>query len=291
MTTPLTFAICSNRPDQLRPAVERLLRLLRPEDQLIVVADLPTPGGIGHLVGSARHDPRVRVLGNGTNLGLSHSRNRAMKEAVHRHLVFLDDDITTSPATVTALRATLADGAHVAGTRITADLQGRHRPWFLAPGQLHYLGCHRPGHPASIWGGCFALDIEHARLLGVTFQEHLGRTASTLSSAEDTTLVRDLVEHGATSVTMHSVEVTHQIPAARLCLTYLLRRAYWQGRSEVRRGTALPGLRKEWRRNRTGSGTVLRLVLALLYTSAVALGAGRELVRRPAPAHHLSGEA
>lgn len=75
-------------------------------------------------------------------------------------------------------------------TRITADLQGRRTPWWLTAGQLHYLGSHHPDLPASIWGGCFALDRDHARLLGLDFDSRLGRVGNNLASAEDTTLVQ-----------------------------------------------------------------------------------------------------
>ena len=275
----LTITICSNRPAQLCAAVERLAGSLSPSDHLLVIVDLPEDADDFHLIGTIGAHSRMRVLRNGANLGLSHSRNRALAEVATRHLVFLDDDITPTPDALDRLRHALAAGAHVAGTRITADLQGQSWPWFLTRGQLHYLGCHDPVGPATIWGGCFALDVEYARLLAVTFDERLGRTARTLNSAEDTTFVRELTLRGAAAAILHDTEVTHQIPAHRLRMAYLLRRAYWQGRSETRRGTPIGGLRKEWRRNRaTGTLRGPRLVLPLLYTGAVGLGAGRQLL-------------
>jgi glycosyltransferase involved in cell wall biosynthesis len=274
----LTFTICSNRPAQLCAAVARLRVLLAPGDHLLVVVDLPDDDDV-HLISAIGSDLRIRVLRNGANLGLSRSRNRAMAEAASRFLVFLDDDITSTPETLDQLRSTLAAGAQIVGTRITADLQGRSRPWYLTRGQLHYLGCHDPAGPATIWGGCFAVDVDYARRLTVTFDERLGRTAGTLNSAEDTTFVRELTRLGAAQVILHGTEVTHQIPAHRLRLAYLLRRAYWQGRSETCRGTPLGGLRKEWRRNHgAGPSDGLRAVLALLYIVAVGLGIGRQLV-------------
>ncbi|MGW2397146.1 glycosyltransferase family 2 protein [Kitasatospora sp. NPDC001664] len=273
---PLTLAMCSNRASLLPAAAERLRRLLGPDDQLLLVVDTAADQRIHRLLGPAARDERARVLFNGRNIGLSYSRNLAMKEAVTRHLLFLDDDIVATRAAIEHVRAALAVGAHVVGTRITADLQGRRAPGFLTDGQLHYLGSHHPDLPASIWGGCFALDLDHARLLGVGFDEHLGRTGHTLSSAEDTTLVRQLVARGATDTVLDYVEVRHLIPADRLRLRYLLRRAYWQGRSEVRRRTAAQGLAKEWKRNRS----VGRPALALLYTGAVLVGELHEVLDR-----------
>ncbi|GIH68790.1 glycosyltransferase family 2 protein [Sphaerimonospora thailandensis] len=284
MSIALTIAVCSNRPATLPGAVDRILPLLDPEDWLLVVLDHPGSGPAAEVIGAAAQDGRVRLLHNGANLGLSASRNRALKEAPTRCLLFLDDDISPNTEALRAVRAALANGKHVVGTRITADLQGQQPPWFLSPGQLHYLGCHHPARPASIWGGCFGLDIAHARMLGVAFDERLGRVGASLASAEDTTFVRTLTDRGATAAVLYDTAVTHLIPAHRLRLHYLLRRAYWQGRSEVRRGNTRSGLRKEWQRNRPHhpARQPRQTALALFYTAAVTVGAVRELlVRRP----------
>lgn len=284
---PLTIAVCSNRPALLRGAVARLATLLTSRDHLMVVADVPDDVFDLLLLDAIGQDPRIRILRNGANLGLSYSRNRAMKETTTRHVVFLDDDIIATSVALEHIRAALAAGTHVVGTRITADLRGRSQPWFLSRGQLHYLGCHDPARPATIWGGCLAFDVEYARLLAVTFDERLGRTARTLNSAEDTTFIRELTRRGAAQAILHDVEVTHQIPDHRLRLVYLLRRAYWQGRSEARRGTPLQGLRKEWRRNHaTGTLHGRRRVLPLVYTTAVGLGVARQLLNH---AHAVAG--
>ncbi|MEV7925422.1 glycosyltransferase [Kitasatospora sp. NPDC088779] len=283
MTLPLTLAVCSNRPRQLRAALLRFGHLLGPDDQLLAVVDTTVDAATAHSL--AQTTPRAALLFNRATVGLSYSRNLALKEAPTRHVVFLDDDIVPAASAVEDLRAALEAGAHVAGTRITADLQGRRAPWWLTDGQLHYLGSHHPARPASIWGGCFAVDRDHARLLGIDFDSRLGRVGTNLASAEDTTLVRQLAALGATTTVLHDTQVHHLIPTRRLRVGYLLRRAYWQGRSEVRRGTVATGLHKEWARNRSGGRGLRPAVLAALYTSAVLTGIGHELLdqarRRP----------
>ncbi|WP_053650489.1 glycosyltransferase [Streptomyces sp. XY431] len=283
MTVPLTVAVCSNRLGLLPAALDRLPGLLGPDDHLVVVVDTAADATTQRRLAQTA-DRRRTVFFNGATIGLSYSRNLALKEAPTRHVVFVDDDIVPTTAAIEHLRSTLADGAHVAGTRITADLQGRRTPWWLTAGQLHYLGSHHPDLPASIWGGCFALDRDHARLLGLDFDSRLGRVGNNLASAEDTTLVRRLTALGATTAVLHDTQVRHLIPAHRLRPGYLLRRAYWQGRSEVRRRTARAGLHKEWRRNRSGGPGTRPAVLALLYTAAVLTGIGRELLE-PARSH------
>ncbi|MEU3567030.1 glycosyltransferase [Kitasatospora sp. NPDC036755] len=278
MSVPLTLAMCSNRPSQLGDAVHRLRDLLGAEDHLLVVVD--TAVDTATAVSLPQSSARLTALFNGTTAGLSYSRNRVLKEAPTRHIVFVDDDIVPTLDAIESLRAVLANGTHVAGTRITADLQGRRPPWWLTPGQLHYLGSHHPGRPASIWGGCFALDRDHTRLLGVDFDDRLGRIGTSLASAEDTTFVRQLIALGATATVLDNTEVHHLIPAHRLRPGYLVRRAYWQGRSEVRRRTATSGLRKEWNRNRSSGPGGRPAALALLYSAAVLTGIAHELLDR-----------
>jgi hypothetical protein len=66
------------------------------------------------------------------------------------------------------------------------------------------------------------------------------------------------------------------IDPSRLTLAYLLRRAFWQGRSEVRRHDTRHGISKEWERNRSGG----RLALAVLYMASVLSGVCWEAVAR-----------
>ncbi|MFJ7275474.1 glycosyltransferase family 2 protein [Kitasatospora sp. NPDC098663] len=278
MSVPLTLAMCSNRPDLLLTALDRLHGILGPDDHLLVVVDTAADAATRRRL--TQPSNRRTVHFNGTTIGLSHSRNLALKEAPTRYVVFVDDDIAPTATAVDNLRTALTGGAHVAGTRITADLQGHRTPRWLTAGQLHYLGSHHPDLPASIWGGCFALDRDHLHLLGIDFDSRLGRVGTNLVSAEDTTLVRQLAALGATTAVLHTTQVHHLIPAHRLRPSYLLRRAYWQGRSEVRRGTTASGLHKEWTRNRSGGRGARPAALALLYTAAVLTGIGHELLNQ-----------
>ncbi|MGH3830355.1 MAG: glycosyltransferase family 2 protein [Pseudonocardiaceae bacterium] len=268
----MTIAICSNRPVLLFEAIARTLRIVDHGDRVMAVMDTDTTS-----MGWAFVHPALRIVYNGRNRGLAYSRNRVLEECETRHVIFVDDDIVLTTAVVDGLRGVLGRGADVAGVRITADFQGRQIPWLLTIGQLHYLGVHNPAGPASIWGGCIAVDIARARLLGVDFDERLGRVGSKLSSAEDTTFVRQMLLRGAAQVVLDEPQVTHRIPPERLKFRYLIRRAYWQGRSEVRRGDARQGLLKEWGRNRQAGGARCHgTALAIIYVGAVMIGLAHE---------------
>ena len=60
---------------------------------------------------------------------------------------------------------------------------------------------------------------------------------------------------------------------------YIIKRAFWQGRSEIRRKNLRAGLKKEWQRQ-VGDRPIMnrRWLLAILYTSFVYLGAVFEAV-------------
>ncbi len=161
----VTIAICSNRPGDLAAAVDRTAGFMTVDDHLLIVADMPAE----KLPALPAAAVALRVICNGSNRGLAFSRNEAMKASPTRYLLFLDDDIAPSAVALDRMRGALAAGAHVVGTRITADFQGRPRPWFLTAGQLHYLGSHDPARPASIWGGSFGVDLGQVRPLGVSF--------------------------------------------------------------------------------------------------------------------------
>jgi glycosyltransferase involved in cell wall biosynthesis len=267
----LTLAICSNRPDLVGDAVQNACAATLADDAVLVMLD-------GVSLATRLTEPRVTVLENEANRGLAYSRNRVLKECETRHAVFIDDDIRVTAETVAAARTALAEGVSVVGVRITADLQNRSAPWYLTSGQLHYLGCHDATAPASIWGGFLALDVEKVRLLGVEFDERLGRTAGTLASGEDTSFVREMVGRGA----RHEIvagEAVHLVRADRLTLSYLMRRALWQGRTEYRRCDVRAGVRKEWRRNwRADCSLPRRAALVLLYGTCVLYGVLSEVV-------------
>jgi len=273
---PITLVICSNRPERSAAAIARIPPLLGSQDFLLIIADIRADQIPEQVIRTAASESRARLLCNGQNLGLAHSRNKALKETTTRHLIFIDDDIFPTAQALHGLRGALAAGAGIVGARIDADFQGRPAPWFLTPGQLHYLGSHDPAQPASIWGGSFGIDVEQALMLGISFDENLGRVGDDLASAEDTTFVRALTAQGVRGEILHHVHTRHLIDSSRLTLAYLLRRAFWQGRSEVRRHDTRHGISKEWQRNRSGG----RLALAVLYTASVLSGACWEAVMR-----------
>jgi Glycosyl transferase family 2 len=273
MGTPLSIAMCSNRPQKLANAAW-LLDCTAVGDEVLLVVDLaPGPAETNVLTGLASRG--VRVLSNGANRGLSHSRNQALARCAHRHLVYVDDDIVVGRETVEAIRTAVSAGAGIVGVWLEPTFIGP-PSWWLSGGQYHYLGVHHTVEQAKTWGACMAVDTKLAQQIGLTFRNDLGRRGNSLRSGEDTAFLADLRAAGASERFLRDSVAAHQVPPERSRLRYLLRRSWWQGRSEVCRSTALSSLRKEWRRavapGPAAASVGRRYLLSLLYTGAVLSG-------------------
>jgi glycosyltransferase involved in cell wall biosynthesis len=279
--TGLSFAVCTNRPANLGNAVS-VARALRESDELLVIVDLApeeVPPGLG---GELPSLSRVRILQNPGNSGLSYGRNRALEVCTNVTLVFVDDDVTVSAATVEAIRVACNEGTGIVGVLLVPQFRSARRRWWLNGGQYHYLGVHHRADSASPWGACMAVDAALASARGIRFREDLGRRRRRLQSGDDTTFLAELRAAGASQRILTHVSATHHISPERERLSYLLRRAWWQGRSERRRRSLLSALHKEWRRN-VGTGPAqatfaLRYTLGVLFVSAVAVGGLSEVL-------------
>jgi hypothetical protein len=270
----LSVAICTNRPRNIGNIVA-VADSLAAGDELLVMLDIAprdAPAGL-----SAELDrPGIRMLPNGANRGLSYSRNRALAECAHRILVFLDDDVTVSRDTLDRIRATAVQGAGIVGVRLVPVFPQATRPWWLTGGQYHYLGVHHQLNWAKTWGACMAVDADLANRRGIRFRDELGRRGQALQSGDDTTFLAELRAVGATEAFLTSVCAAHHVSPERQRLRYLMRRAWWQGRSERRRHSLGLAVVKEWRRNAgdgpAAAGPLRRSALAVAFVAAVVVG-------------------
>jgi glycosyltransferase involved in cell wall biosynthesis len=281
---PLTLALCSNRPGRIDRSYGEYLQSLGPSDHLLIVLDTEVTDEVRELAEAWCR--RATVVRNGANQGLSFSRNVALAYCPTPYLVFVDDDVTISHDVVEAIRQSFAEGAEIVGVRICGPQEGYRLPWYASEGQLHYLGVHPPNGPLRTWGACMGVDVGFARAQGISFRHDLGRRGGTLASGEETTFVSEMKFSGAREVFLDQVHVHHNFDQGRLSARYLFRRAYWQGRTEVRRDNVCGGVRKEWRRYTADAGlSDLRWSLALAYLGAFLFGVVAEVLARRWPRH------
>jgi glycosyltransferase involved in cell wall biosynthesis len=273
----ITLAICSNRIEHIRKHWQSNIEALETKDHFLIIIDLEKTDEVEELSRElSRHN--IKVIVNNFNCGLSYSRNLAIKYCQTRYIIFIDDDAIIYRNTINQIRKTLLEHYEVVGVKIVqpTDLS---LPWYISPGQLHYLGIHNEDARPSTWGTCMAIDTEFVHLFGLSFREDLGRRGTALQSGDDTSFIKEMKKYGARESILESVYVVHDIDRKRVCLTYILRRSYWQGRSEYRRKNIIQGFRKEWLRYLSSKYTFsVRIGLGLFYSSSFLAGVIIELV-------------
>ena len=270
----LTVVVCTCRLESAVRCCRQIRSCLSPADLILVVLDCADDTSA---LRSELAECGAETICNVTNLGLSYSRNLALEVATLRHIMFVDDDVWLNYEVVDGVRAAFASGSAVVGVRLLPSAKVDLDRWFLTPSQFHYLGIHRSDRKANTWGACMGVDASVVRSNGLTFKENLGRAGTGLQSGDDTTLIRELVRCGERESFLDGLSVEHRFDPKRVQLYYLVRRAYWQGRSEVRRSNALRGLWKEVRRN-CDTDSVRGLLLAFLYVGSVVGGISFELL-------------
>jgi hypothetical protein len=277
-TVSISLCVCSARPELVAAKIGAWRGALACGDEILVVFDTPRDPTRGwtcpHAADSGTH---VNAVWLGAARGLSPARMRALELASSRHVLFMDDDAVAPAATLEAIRRALAGGARAVGVRLEPAFESCTRPWYLTDGVLHYVGVHSESTLGSVWGACFAVDREFARANGISFRPELGRRGRQLQSGDDSSFVQRIRECEGTVVFLPGASAIHSIGAKKCSLGYLLRRAWWQGRSEVRRGDWREGLVKELGRIRSSGSAPARLCIVPAFTGAVVAGMATEL--------------
>lgn len=222
------------RPESLSRALAALAAQQDPPDFEVLVVDNdaaphPAPALPSGLVGRVLLEPVP---------GAAAARNRGIREAGCPLLAMLDDDVVPEPGWLAALAAPVQAGrADLTGGRVVLDPQVP-RPRWLAPGIEGYLTAldlgdqERPLHEdETLLTASLLTRTSLLRDLG-GFDARLGPRGRTQLVADDVQLVRDLRKAGARATWVPTATVVHELPAARLRPTWLLRRAYLQGRSD-----------------------------------------------------------
>jgi hypothetical protein len=266
---PLVVAVCTHRVSGVAARWERNIAVLE-QGEFLVLIDAPYDAAAREFERQI-HARGGHFLCHGVNRGLSAGRNTVLDAFPEHSILFIDDDVELNAAAVDSIRAAFAGGAQIVGARLIPPEGQGPWPWFFTPGQLHLVAWHSPGRPIKTWGACMGIDSGFAHRHGLTFDPRLSRAGRQLVSGDDTTFVAAMKEAGAVERLLPDVAVVHDADRGRFTLRYLLRRAYWQGRTEVRRNQAWRGLKKEWSRYRTGP-----LFLALVYVVACAIGVAHE---------------
>lgn len=297
MTPYLTLALCThNHADRLRRTLADLKQLQHPSRPWeIVIVDNASRDETPDLLADPTWRPPgvpVRVVREAA-LGISHARNRALREAKGEYLVFLDDDETPDPAWLRvhqqAMETHMPDAL---GGRIEVLFENGARPPWLQDELLGFLG--KLDHGAERWlsdartpifTGNSAFRRAVFDRIGI-FDIQLGRRGDANFGGEDVDMYRRLLAAGCSVRWVPGAVIHHRIQTPKLRRRYFLELHYRQGRVEGARKRAASRLPPKYlyaqfaratyralqQRLRAGAAQSLRLEMNAAYFTGYILG-------------------
>ena len=284
----LTVCVCTNRIQHAMAQLELIAESFRAVRNVLIVID--GPHDCADLADNLRE---LGIRGQIQQLwqapGLSECRNHAMRRSRTRFLLFIDDDALPEVDALREAASELARGAAVVGARLVPSV-GVRFPWYVTHGQYHLLGVHSPhSDQTPIWGAFMGIDTLFVAEHALRFSRELGRSRGGLQSGDDSSFIQHVRASGGLSLVLKRIAVVHNFCASRLSMRYLVRRSWWQGRSEVRRQSVTAGLLKEVRRNLAAPRSPRGLLTGAICIGEVFAGALFEgTIRRVHAPHYRS---
>ena len=236
----ITVAICThNRAEYLRKALRSLARqTLAPDAFDILVVDNACTDGTPTVVQSMRGElPRLRCVPE-PRLGLSHARNRALRETSSRYIAYLDDDALATPGWLESLL-----NAFGAVQPPPVAVGGPVHPIWMAPRSAWLSDRIRGCLTIVDWGGerrivngrrefivGANMAFVRAEVLACGgFDPDLGRVGQRLLSGEEMLLQRQLGARGGGICWEPAAAVHHHVHENRLDKRWFYDRFYCDG--------------------------------------------------------------
>ena len=190
-----------------------------------------------------------------TKQGLSHARNRGIKEADADHLVFLDDDIRATKSLVSAWLSFFSENpeALAAGGKIHVQFDDP-RPSCMSNFLLPLLGYHAFANSITKYppnkypfGGNMGFKKTVFDSIG-NFNINLGRKGNALNAGEEKELFRRLREKSCDFYYLPDALLYHRVNKERLTKIYIKKQALGLGQSMQLRleNATLPRKAKNW---------------------------------------------
>jgi glycosyltransferase involved in cell wall biosynthesis len=236
----MTLALCThNHASRLQRTLYDLNRLKPPtEPWEILLVDNASSDSTPSLLADGAWRPEgvpVRVVRE-ENLGLSHARNRALREASGQYLVFIDDDETAASDWLISYEQAIKDYAPDAlGGRIEVLFEEGDRPAWLTDELLGFLGRLDYGEAqwltersTPIYGGNFMFRRSVLERIG-NFDTGLGRKGNLNIGGEDTEIYKRLLDKECKVRWVQNAVIYHRIQTGKLRRNYFLELHYRLG--------------------------------------------------------------
>ena len=244
MQVKFSVVVCTyNRCELLRELLLSLLNQSANKDTYeIIVVDNNSTDATRLVVGemSRKERPIVRYVEE-IQQGLSFARNAGAFKSNGKIIGYVDDDSTADSSWVDKLCKVYNDFPHVAcvGGRIEAKWPAERPDWLPQSLERNY-GVFDLGddvkvieYPANVLGGNISVRKDVFLKVG-GFSVKLGRSVRGLLSNEEKDFCHRIQKSGEIVMYTPHALVYHKVHSERLNEAFLLRRAYWQGISNVR---------------------------------------------------------
>ena len=223
-----------NRAETLDLTLKSLRTLHRPpaSDYEILIIDNNSSDTTPEIVRkhATSHLPQIRYIFE-PQQGLSHARNRALKEARGQIVCFLDDDVMVDSQWLVAVSSAFAKySADVVGGRSYLIYPGKRPAWMSRRTEVLLSRLdHGDKTLVNTERDLFGLNFSIGRNLAIElggFKTDLGRCGNSLNCGEETELLDRVRNMGGMVVYEPKAVVGHVIPPQRLSKSWLLRRTY-----------------------------------------------------------------
>jgi glycosyltransferase involved in cell wall biosynthesis len=238
----VSVVICShNRSADVSECLAALIPQIGPEAEVILVDSASDSKNEAEMAKLAIRFPVVQLT-RVEQPGLSLARNRGVQLAAGDWVAFLDDDAVPFSDWLAKLLAVVAAAspsqAVIGGgiyPRWPDGMSGEH----LSQRWKMFLSLAEADRPGSVTDGYTVNGanyvIRRRVLLDVGgFSEKLGRVRGSLISGDDCLVTERVLDAGLAAGFDPAFKVYHKISRERLKISWILRRTFWEGISEIR---------------------------------------------------------
>jgi glucosyl-dolichyl phosphate glucuronosyltransferase len=238
----VSVVICShNRSADVSECLAALIPQIGPGAEVILVDSASDPKNQAEMAKLAALYPAVNLT-RVDQPGLSLARNRGVQLAAGDWIAFLDDDAVPFPdwlaKLLTVVAAASPTQAVIGGgiyPRWPDGMSGDH----LSQRWKTFLSLAEADRPGSVTDGYTVNGanyvIRRRVLLDVGgFSEKLGRVAGSLISGDERQVTNSVLDAGLDAGFDPAFKVYHKISRERLKISWILRRTFWEGVSEMR---------------------------------------------------------
>jgi glucosyl-dolichyl phosphate glucuronosyltransferase len=238
----VSIVICShNRSADASECLGALIPQIGAQAEVILVDSASDPKNKAEMEELAVLYPIVKLT-RVDQPGLSRARNRGVHLAAAEWVVFLDDDAVPFQDWLGKLLAVVAAASPTQAVigggiypRWPKGMNGEHlsKRWkmFLSLAEADKPGSVTDGYPVN--GANYAIRRRVLLAIG-GFSERLGRVGGSLISGDDCHVTKSVLDAGLCAGFDPAFKVYHKISPERLKISWILRRTFWEGVSEIR---------------------------------------------------------